>query len=283
MAQNVLNKPNPPRLVNDAAGVLSVEQVAILEQKLVALDDSTSNQIVVVLIKTLDGAAIEDYAQKLFREWGIGNKKTNNGVLVIAAIDDRKMWITIGYGLEGAIPDITASSIYRNEMVPSFKEQNYYRGIDNAINALSKAAVGEYKVKREKKSSGGKGGSIVTFLIILFVVLMIVGKGGGGRGGGMMSRRGAGNVVEALLWSSLLGGGNRGGGGFGGGGGFAVEEALVDLVAAVVVVVVQVVVGSRSINPMKWVNIFFYWFVVQWLFLSMRRCMKSCGIKTLKF
>lgn len=219
IAQNVLPKPNPPRLMNDAAGVLSAEQVAILEQKLVALDDSTSNQIAVVLIKTLDGAAIEDYAQKLFREWGIGNKKTNNGVLIIAAIDDRKMWITVGYGLEGAIPDITASSIYRNEMVPAFKEQNYYRGIDNAINALTKAAVGEYKVKREKAPSGGKGGSIFTFLVILFVVLMIVGRGGGSGGGGMMSRRGAGNIAEALLWSSLLGGGNRGGGGFGGGGG----------------------------------------------------------------
>ncbi|MEI6264031.1 MAG: TPM domain-containing protein [Sphingobacteriia bacterium] len=219
IAQNVLPKPNPPRLVYDAAGVLSAEQVAILEQKLVALDDSTSNQIAVVLIKTLDGAAIEDYAQKLFREWGIGNKKTNNGVLILAAIDDRKMWITVGYGLEGAIPDITASSIYRNEMVPAFKEQNYYRGIDNAINALSKAAVGEYKVKREKKPSGGKGGSVITFLFILFVVLMIVGRGGGSGGGGMMSRRGAGNIAEAILWSSLLGGGNRGGGGFGGGGG----------------------------------------------------------------
>ncbi len=221
-AQNVLPKPNPPHLVNDAAGVLSSDQVTILEQKLVALDDSTSNQIAVVLIKTLDGAAIEDYAQKLFREWGIGNKKTNNGILIIAAIDDRKMWITIGYGLEGAIPDITASSIYRNEMTPSFKEGNYYRGIDNAINALSKAAVGEYKVKREKKLTGKGAGSLITFLFILFVVLMLVGRSGGSGGGGMMSRNGAGNIASALLWSSILGGGNRGGGGgggFGGGGG----------------------------------------------------------------
>lgn len=217
-AQDVLPKPNPPRLVTDAAGVLTPDQVATLEQKLVALDDSSSNQIAVVLIKTLDGVAIEDYAQKLFREWGIGNKKTNNGVLIIAAIDDRKMWITVGYGLEGAIPDITASSIYRNEMAPAFKEQDYYRGIDNAINALAKAAVGEYKAKREKAKSG-KGNSTITFLFILFVVLMIVLRGGGGRGGGMISRRGVGNVAEAILWSSLLGGGNRGGGGFGGGDG----------------------------------------------------------------
>jgi uncharacterized protein len=218
-AQNVLPKPNPPHLVNDASGVLSADQVAILEQKLVALDDSTSNQIVVVLIKSLDGGAIEEYATKLFREWGIGNKKTNNGVLIIAAIDDRKVRIEVGYGLEGAIPDVTASSIYRNEITPSFKEGNYYRGIDNAINALSKAAVGEYKVKREKKSNGKGGGSVITFLFILFVIIMILARGGGGRGGGMMSRRGAGNIAEALLWSSLLGGGNRGGGGFGGGGG----------------------------------------------------------------
>lgn len=212
-AQNVLPKPNPPHLVNDAAGVLSPEQVDILERKLVALDDSTSNQIAVVLIKTLGDYAVEDYAVKLFREWGIGNKKTNNGVLIIAAIDDRKVWIEVGYGLEGAIPDVTASSIYRNELVPEFKQQNYYRGIDNAINALTKAAVGEYKVKKERKEKGGKGGgSIITFLFILFVVIMLLSRGGrGGRGGG-----GLGSIANAVLISSLLNGG-RGGGGWGGG------------------------------------------------------------------
>jgi uncharacterized protein len=221
-AQSVIPPPNPPRLVNDLAGVLSKEQVAILEEKLVALDDSTSNQIAVVILKTLDGYEAQEYANKLFRSWGIGNKKTNNGVLILASIEDRKVWIEVGYGLEGAIPDITASSIYRNEIVPDFKQQNYYRGIDNAINALSKAAVGEYKTKRNKPSSGKDGGgSILTFLIIIVVIVFILGagRGGGGRGGGMMSRRGASNVAEALLWSTLLGGSNRGGGGFGGGGG----------------------------------------------------------------
>lgn len=223
IAQNVIAPPNPPRLVNDLAGVLSKEQVAILEEKLVALDDSTSNQIAVVILKTLEGYDVQDYANKLFRSWGIGNKKTNNGVLILASIEDRKVWIEVGYGLEGAIPDITASSIYRNEIVPEFKQQNYFRGIDNAINALSKAAVGEYKTKRNKPSSGGgkSGNSILTFLFIVIVVIFVLGaggRGGGGRGGGMMSRRGAANVAEALLWSSLLGGNNRGGGGFGGGG-----------------------------------------------------------------
>jgi uncharacterized protein len=219
-AQQVLPKPNPPRLVTDAAGVLSPEQVDILERKLVALDDSTSNQIAVVLIKSLDGAAIEDYAVKLFRAWGIGNKKTNNGVLIIAAIDDRKLWIEVGYGLEGAIPDVTASSIYRNEMVPAFKEQNYFRGIDNAINALSKAAAGEYKVKRERKGKGiggGGAGSIFTFLIMIVLVIIFISRGGRGGGGGWGRRSGLGTIADAMIISSLLNGGRGGGGGWGGG------------------------------------------------------------------
>lgn len=228
VGQDVLPRPNPPRLVTDAANALTPEQRGILEQKLVALDDSTSNQIAVVLIKTLGDYAIEDYSVKLFREWGIGNKKTNNGVLILAAIDDRKVWITVGYGLEGAIPDVIASSIYRNEIVPEFRQQNYYRGIDNAINALTKAAVGEYKVKKTKKrSTDNDGGGIIGFIliVIVIVILAIVRGGRGGRGprGGMMSRNGFGDIATGMLISSLLSGGRGGGGGggrgWGGGGG----------------------------------------------------------------
>jgi uncharacterized protein len=221
VGQNILPKPNPPKLVNDVANVLSPEQRQILEQKLVALDDSTSNQIAVVLIPTLDGYPIEEYANKLFREWGIGDAKTNNGILLIAAIEDKKIKIEVGYGLEGAIPDVVASSIIRNEMAPNFKEGNFYRGIDKATDALAKAAAGEYKVKRERKGSGGTTGkSILTFVIILFVVLMIVARGGGRGGGGMASRRGFGDVAETIFWASLLGGGRgNSGGGWGGGSG----------------------------------------------------------------
>ncbi len=225
--QKVLPKPDPPRLVNDAANILTPEQVATLEQKLVALDDSTSNQIAVVLIKTLGDYDIQDYATKLFREWGIGNKKTNNGLLIIAAIEDRRVRIEVGYGLEGAIPDITTSSIISNEITPRFKEGNYYQGINDAVDALTKAAVGEYKVKttRKAKSRDGRGGgSIVGFIIILVVILIVIGgrgRGGGGRGRGS----GLGGLAEGLIIGSLLGGG-RGGGGGGwsggdsGGGGF---------------------------------------------------------------
>ncbi|MES2330507.1 MAG: TPM domain-containing protein [Bacteroidota bacterium] len=217
-AQDVLPKPNPARLVNDAAGVLSSEQVAALEQKLVALDDSTSNQIAVVLIKSTGDYSIQEYAVKLFRAWGIGNKKTNNGVLILAAIDDRKVWIEVGYGLEGAIPDVMATHISVNEIVPEFKQGNYYQGIDNAITALTKAAVGEYKMPAAKKSPvvGSKGNSIFSFLILIIVVIVIMARGG--RGGGRGGRgSGLGGIAQAVILSSLMGGGRSSGGGWGGG------------------------------------------------------------------
>lgn len=227
-AQEVLPRPNPPRLVTDQAGVLSASEIQALEQKLVALDDSSSNQIAVVLIKTLNDRPIEEYATKLFREWGIGKTKTNNGVLLLVAVDDRKIRIEVGYGLEGAIPDITASAIIRNDIGPAFKQQNYYKGLDNAVDALAKAAVGEYKVARKKDSSKpGGGGSIITFLVILAIVLLMVGGGGFGGGGGRRNS-GLGGLAEGIILGSLMNGGNRGsgwgsggfgGGGFGGGGG----------------------------------------------------------------
>jgi uncharacterized protein len=226
-AQDLLPKPNPAKLVTDMANVLSPEQKETLERKLVAIDDSSSNQIAVVLLKTLDGYPIEEYANKLFRAWGIGNKKTNNGILVLVSVDEHKIRIEIGYGLEGAIPDITTSSIIRNDIVPNFKTGAYYQGIDLATNSLAKAAVGEYKVKRESPIVGSKSKlkNILTFLVILVVVIVMVAGGRGGGGGGMMSRRGVGGVAETLFWASLLsggGGGRSSGGGFGGGdsGGF---------------------------------------------------------------
>lgn len=221
-AQEVLPRPNPPRLVTDQAGVLSAAEIQTLEQKLVALDDSSSNQIAVVLIKTLNDRPIEEYATKLFREWGIGNKKTNNGVLLLIAVDDRKIRIETGYGLEGAIPDITADAIIRNELAPAFRQKNYYQGIDKATDAIALAAVGEYKVARKKDSAPSGGvGSFIVFFIILAIVFMIMGSGGGGFGGGRR-RTGFDGLAEGIILGSLLNGGNRrggwGGGGFGGGG-----------------------------------------------------------------
>ena len=214
-AQNVIAKPNPPVLVTDMAGVLSPEQKQALENKLVAIDDSSSNQIAVVILPTLEGNPIEEYSTKLFREWGIGNKKTNNGILLLIAIQDKKIRIEVGYGLEGAVPDITANSIIDNDIKPAFREGAYYEGIDKATDDIAKAAVGEYKVQREKKSKS-KGSNAILFLFIVFIIVAILGKKGGG--GSNIGGGGFSDIATGMLLGSLLGGGGRsGGGGWGGG------------------------------------------------------------------
>ncbi len=221
-AQNVISKPDPPKLVNDLAGVLSPEEKARLEFKLTTIDDSSSNQIAVVILPTLDGNPIEEYATKLFREWGIGNKKTNNGVLLLVAINDKKIRIEVGYGLEGAIPDITANSIIDNDIKPSFRARAYYEGLDKATDDIAKAAIGEYKVARAKKAKD-TGGSLLMFVIIAIVIVVIVGRRDGGAGGSNIGGGGFGDIATGMLLGSLLGGGGGGrggdsGGGFGGGG-----------------------------------------------------------------
>ena len=219
-AQNIIAKPNPATLVTDVAGVLTPEQKQALENKLVAIDDSSSNQIAVVIIPSLDGYPKEEYATKLFRDWGIGNKKTNNGVLLLIAINDRQIRIEVGYGLEGAIPDITALNIIDNDIKPAFKAGNYYEGIDQATDNIAKAAVGEYKEARAKKTRSKSKGSGGLFLIILIIIFVVLRNGGGG--GSNIGRGGFSDVATGMLLGSLLGGGGRhggGGGGWSGGGG----------------------------------------------------------------
>ncbi|HEX5154310.1 MAG TPA: TPM domain-containing protein [Parafilimonas sp.] len=222
-AQQVLPKPNPPRLVVDAANMLSQDQAQILERKLVAFNDSTSNQIAIVTINDLNDVPIEDYANKLFREWGIGSTKNNNGVLILIAKNDRLFRIEVGYGLEGAITDVQSSDIIANDLRPNFKNGDYYRGLDEAVNSLEEAAAKEYKVRGEGKTDGGgRGGNILGFIIILIIVLIIAGRGRGGGRGGMMSRRGYGGWWIPGMFpggGSWGRGGGFGGGGFGGGGG----------------------------------------------------------------
>jgi uncharacterized protein len=221
-AQKILPKPNPPKLVNDEAGVLSPSEEQQLEAQLVAYDDSTSNQVAVVLIPTLDNYPIEEYALKLFREWGIGNKKTNNGVLIIAAIEDRKIRIEVGYGLEGAIPDITSNHIIEEDIKPEFRSGDYYEGLSRAANSIIRAAAGEYQAPKgyRKRDGGGKGAPIGAIIFIIIMIILFASRGGGRGGGGFMSRRGSGWLGPFIL-GNILGGMSRGGsgGGWGGGGG----------------------------------------------------------------
>ncbi len=222
-AQKIPPKPNPPRLVNDYVNMLQPDQKEHLEQKLVDYDDSTSIQIAVVIVPTLDDYDPVDYATKLGREWGVGNKKTNNGVVLLISTEAgrRKVFIAPGYGLEGALPDAICKEIVDKEIIPNFKQENYYRGISEAIDAIIAASHGEYKATAGGKK-GKDGSGAMVFFIILVIVIFILGRfgRGGGPGGGMMSRRGYGSLLGPMLFFPRGGSGGWGGGGSSGGGGF---------------------------------------------------------------
>ena len=217
-AQKIPSRPNPPRLVNDYTNTLTPDQKAFLEQKLVTIDDSTSTQIAVVIINNLDGYDVSDYAVKLGREWGIGGKDYNNGVVFLIAIDDRKMNISTGYGVEGALPDITAKHIIDDVVKPNFKGKDYYRGIDEGTNAIIKAVKGEYQIPAKKNK--GVSGSRILMLIIIVIIFLSLSSGGRG-GGGSLIGGGLGPMI--LMGGAFGGSGGRGsdsgGGGFGGFGG----------------------------------------------------------------
>ncbi len=229
--ESVLPKQSvPPRLVNDFANVLTPEQEEALEQKLVAYDDSTSNQIAIVTLRTLidpKGVQYEDeeVALKILRDWKVGQQGKNNGIVILivknADNTERKIRIEVGYGLEGAIPDITSKNIIENDIVPNFRQDNYYKGLDVATSSIIAAAAGEYKAPEGYANRGSKGGGIsmskiVVGLIILWVVMGMFG-GGNNKGGGFMSRRGYRGFGGPVIFPGGFGGG--GGGGFGGGGG----------------------------------------------------------------
>jgi uncharacterized protein len=213
--------PNPPRLVNDYTGTLTALQQENLEHKLKNYDDTTSNQIVVAIVKTLNDYDPYEYATALGRKWGVGNKEFNNGVVFLIAKDDRKVFIAPGYGLEGALPDITCKQIVENEILPNFRGDDYYRGIEEGTTAIMQAAAGEYQPPEGYADRGRKEGvPLILVIVIIFIIVIIISRiGGGGGGGSFMSRRGYRETgVPPIFWFPGGGGSSRGGGGWSGGG-----------------------------------------------------------------
>lgn len=224
-AQNIEKKPQPAKAVNDFGNLLESFQEEALERKIRDYNDSTSSAIVIITVPDLQGYDIAEVALKYLRDWGIGTKEKNNGVLILVSKKERKARIETGFGMEGVLPDILAKQIIDERMVPFFKQDDYYGGFNNAVDAIIQAAAGEYKADPKKDGKGGGGFGTIFILGILFFILMGMFRGGGGKGGGgsYMSRKGS-RSFGALPWfllGNLLGGGGRGGGfGGGGGGGF---------------------------------------------------------------
>lgn len=212
------DKPNPPRLVNDFVGILSSTDRAQLEQKLRAYNDSTSTQVVIVIVKTTEPYPIGDFAFQVGRKWGIGQTEKNNGLVLAWATETRKVYIATGYGLEGAIPDAIAKRIISNTIVPAFKQEEYYRGLDEATTEIIQRASGEYKADpKDNTDEGGSGVAILVF-IGLVVIIFIFSRRNNGGGGGNRNRRGGWGPVF-FPTSTYSGWGNSGGGGWSGGGG----------------------------------------------------------------
>ena len=222
-SQKIESRPNPPQAVNDFANMLAPFQKQALEQKLRNYNDSTSSAIVIITVPDLQGYDIAEVALKYLRDWGIGVKGKNNGVVILVSKNDHKARIETGYGMEGVLPDILAKQIIDERMIPFFKNNDYYAGLNNAVDAIIQAAAGEYKAdpNTEKDNNATAGKIIPLIIIFLVIVFLFSGKGGGG-GGSYMSRKGSrsflGRVLPWFLLGNMLGGSGRGGGGFGGGG-----------------------------------------------------------------
>lgn len=171
-AQTIPSPMNPPRLVNDFAGVLSAEEANALEQKLLAYNDSTSSEVTVVTLSTIDGDDVTRFAIQLGEEWGVGKKGRDNGVVVLVVVDDRLAAIATGYGMEGVITDADTYTIRQRYMNPAFRQGDFYKGLDDATTVIFRLASGEWTSENLKNTSGS---SEVSPLLIIGVLFFIIG------------------------------------------------------------------------------------------------------------
>jgi uncharacterized protein len=223
-AQDIPAKPNPPRLVNDFVMKLSPSELQSLEQKLKGYSDSTSTQIAIVIVKTTGDSDPYDYAMKIAKDWGVGQKDKNNGLVLLWATETRKLRIVTGRGMEATITDAVSKRIINTVLKPYFQAGQFYQGLDEATSEIMKRASGEF----EADATSEDDGSIIPFLVIIIIVIVFLiiaaKRGGGGRNGGRGFMGGSGwggPIIFSSGGSSGWGGGSSGGdgGGFGGFGG----------------------------------------------------------------
>lgn len=224
-AQDIIPpRPNPPKLVNDLTNTLSKKEQQQLERKLVAYNDSTSSQVAILIVPTYGQYSPNQFGVAVFEEWKIGEADKDNGLLISVAIQDRKMDISTGYGMEGVVPDGAASTIINEYMKPAFRNSNYFKGLDEATSIIFDLAAGEYTADKLAENNTGKGIGLGAFLVIFFIIITIISRLRRVRNHHM-----GGGSLDMITLMMLLGGSNRGhggtfgdfnsgGGSFGGGG-----------------------------------------------------------------
>lgn len=228
-AQEIPERPNPPRLVNDLANVLTDQEEQQLETELVQFNDQTSTQIAILTFPDLNGFEMADFSTKVFNSWKIGQADKDNGILIAfkpkTGSSKGAVFVVTGYGLEGILPDAVINrNVVDYEMIPRFREGDIYGGLYAGSKVIKELAAQEYTAESYQKKTSGKksekGGGGIFLVIMIVIVLVSIFKGG--RGGGYSSR----GSLPFWLAMGLLGSGNRGGGSFGGfsggggGGGF---------------------------------------------------------------
>lgn len=207
--------------VTDMAGTLTPDQRIELDIELQRYEDTTGNQFAVLIIPSLQGESLEEYSLRVAETNKLGTEKNDNGLLVLVAIEDRKIRIEVGYGLEGAIPDVTTALVRENEITPRFRQGDYYGGLQAGLRSLMQAAAGEYRAEpRDQTSDGFNLMGILIAVVIMLIIARLFRRGGPPRGGGLR-----GSIIPWIIASQMSprnyggGGGWRGGGGgsFGGG------------------------------------------------------------------
>jgi uncharacterized protein len=215
--------PAPRDYVTDQAGILPAEAVAHLNARLRKFDEETSNQVLVAIFPSLPSASLEDFTVRTAQAWRAGRAKLDNGVVLFVFVQDRKVRIEVGYGLEGALPDVTAHRIIEEQITPRFRAGDYAGGIEAGIDAIIAATKGEYKAEPRPATGTGRGANgWMIFLIIVVLLVMFRSRDRDERTYGRRGYRRGGFFPMGGGWGGGGSGGFRGGGGgggFSGGGG----------------------------------------------------------------
>ncbi len=218
-------RPYSGAWVVDDGELLSDVEERILARKVYGYADTTSNQIAVVTKADLGGQDIATVATEIGQMWGVGQSDDDNGIVILVARDERKVYIAVGYGLEGAVPDALAARIVRNTLTPQFREGQFFQGLSLAIDQMMMAAAGEFEAEMVASISSTRRERRVDFVGLIFLLFLVVAflrnvarnrKGGGDKND--RHRHGRNDSVIPLLFLLGQAAGRGGGGGFGGGG-----------------------------------------------------------------